>query len=186
MEADVLNALRSRAAYFTGGRDRRGRWLIYVPVPAELRPWTKRNCELAIAYLLATMSEDATVETATDTSDSPPPTTVDDNATERPQFVLLVDTQRCSARIARSTLRHIESCVAVKPDGPLVSIVVVRTDAFWDKQLVDNCTKTINSGHSSNASSSSSSNSSHERRDEVSCRDKHHKCLCHSNAQHNL
>lgn len=53
MEADVLNALQHRQAYFTGGRDLDGRLLIVVPVPSELQPWTKRNLELALKYLIS-------------------------------------------------------------------------------------------------------------------------------------
>lgn len=164
MEADVLNALNARAAYFTGGRDRYGRWLICVPVPAELKPWSKRNMELAIHYLFATMrtdDDDDDVPTDTQpTGDAGKPTA------SGAQFVLLVDTQKCSNRIARSTLRHIEQIVdsaAARPghrnDGqPALAIVVVRSDAFWDKQLVDNCAKTI---------SSHSGTSGRSRRDEV-------------------
>lgn len=53
MEADVLNALQNRQAYFTGGRDRDGRLLIVVPVQSELQPWTKRYLELALKYLIS-------------------------------------------------------------------------------------------------------------------------------------
>lgn len=156
----MLNALNARAAHFTGGRDRLGRWLIYVPVPADLQPWSKRNMELAIQYLFATMHANGNVATEGAT------TTPDET-----QFVLLVDTQKCSNRIARSTLRHIEHIVdsaPVNPDsggsdsGLLLSIVVVRSDAFWDKQLVDNCTKAISSSGSGNGGTIGRS-----RRDEV-------------------
>lgn len=162
MEADVLNALNARAAYFTGGRDRCGRWLICVPVPAELKPWSKRNMELAILYLFATMHTDDVGPTDT----HPASDSAEKSTPARPQFVLLVDTQKCSNRIARSTLRHIEHIVdgaAARPanpnGGPPLAIVVVRSDAFWDKQLVDNCAKTI--------SSSSSGTCGRSRRDEV-------------------
>ena len=55
MEADVLNALQCQPAYFPGGRDREARLLLLVPVPNELRPWTKRHLELAIKYLISTL-----------------------------------------------------------------------------------------------------------------------------------
>lgn len=150
MEADVLNALTARAAFFTGTCDRNGRWMICVPVPGELQPWSKRNMELAIAYLLGTIGQDDKVSTAAG------------------KFVLLIDTQKCTNRQARSTVRHIEQIVDTAigigareatatnvcadanetNDSTMmarVMLVVVRSDAFWDKQLVDNCTKTISS-----------------------------------------
>lgn len=152
MEADVLNALTARAAYFTGGRDRDGRWMICVPVPGELQPWSKRNMELAITYLFGTIGHDASAPTAA-------------------KFALLIDTQKSTTRQARLTVRHIEQIVdsalgvgarevrqpalnvvtslseATVPTETTttarVMILVVRSDAFWDKQLVDNCTKPI-------------------------------------------
>lgn len=157
MEADVLNALKARAAYFTGACDRHGRWVICVPVPGELQPWSQRNMELALQYLLGTMivSETAATETSADANAA--------------RFVLLVDTQKCSSRLARSTVRHIEHIVdgAIGATGARggrrrlmqdtqqtstenslarIMILVIRSDAFWDKQLVENCTKTT-TGH---------------------------------------
>lgn len=58
MEADVLNALQRPAAHLTGGRDRDGRPIILVPVPNEAQqpqPWTKKNLELAIKYMISTL-----------------------------------------------------------------------------------------------------------------------------------
>lgn len=53
MEADVLNALQSQAAYLPGGRDRDERLLMLIPVPNELQPWTKQNLDLSIKFLLS-------------------------------------------------------------------------------------------------------------------------------------
>lgn len=154
MEADVLNALKAKAAYFTGGKDRRERWLICVPVPAELHPWTKRSMELALTYLLTSIQSPNNASIVTDNSNS--------SSSPFTQFTLLVDTQKCSHRLTRWTLRHIQQIVAqvcqrdeLRTSKPTldVAIVLIRSDAFWDKQLVENCTKTsTNSGTSCNNS----------------------------------
>lgn len=55
MEADVLNALKTRIATLPGGRDHDGHLLIIFQLPYELQPWTKRYLELSIKYLLASL-----------------------------------------------------------------------------------------------------------------------------------
>lgn len=52
MEEDVLNALRSQAAYLPGGYDRDARHLIVVPMPQELHPWTKTQLDTCFNYIL--------------------------------------------------------------------------------------------------------------------------------------
>lgn len=55
MEADVLNALKTRIATLPGGRDHDGNLLIIFQLPYELQPWTKRYLELSVKYLLASL-----------------------------------------------------------------------------------------------------------------------------------
>lgn len=55
MEADVLNALKSRVAFLPGGRDHDSNLLILFQLPYELQPWTKRYIELSTKYLLSSL-----------------------------------------------------------------------------------------------------------------------------------
>jgi hypothetical protein len=55
MEADVLNALASQAAYLPGGRDSDGNLLLIVNVPCDVQPWSKQHLELSVNYLLASL-----------------------------------------------------------------------------------------------------------------------------------
>jgi hypothetical protein len=55
MEADVLNALKSRIAYMPGGRDHDSHLLIIFQLPYELQPWTRRYIELSTKYLLSSL-----------------------------------------------------------------------------------------------------------------------------------
>jgi hypothetical protein len=55
MEADVLNALKSRIAFISGGVDLDSNLLIVIQLPAELQPWTRRNIEVAIRYLTSSL-----------------------------------------------------------------------------------------------------------------------------------
>ena len=55
MEADVLNALKSRVAFLPGGRDHDSNLLIIFQLPYELQPWTKRYIEISTKYLLSSL-----------------------------------------------------------------------------------------------------------------------------------
>lgn len=55
MEADVLNALKSRVAYLPGGRDCDSNLLLIFSLPYELQPWTKRYIEVSTKYLLSSL-----------------------------------------------------------------------------------------------------------------------------------
>lgn len=55
MEADVLNALKSRVAYLPGGRDYDSNLLFIFQLPYELQPWTKRYIEVSTKYLLSSL-----------------------------------------------------------------------------------------------------------------------------------
>lgn len=56
--------------------------------------------------------------------------------------VIVIDTQRCQFRLARATIRHIETLI----DATAATVIVIRPDAFWDKQRVENCTKSHKKG----------------------------------------
>jgi hypothetical protein len=55
MEADVLNALKSRVAFISGGVDLDSNLLLIVQLPAELQPWTRRHIELSLQYLTSSL-----------------------------------------------------------------------------------------------------------------------------------
>lgn len=55
MEADVLNAIKSRIAYISGGVDFDSNLLIIFRLPCELQPWTKSHLEVTIKYLVSTL-----------------------------------------------------------------------------------------------------------------------------------
>lgn len=52
MEADVLNILKSRTAYISGGVDLDSNILIFYQLPHEIQPWTKRYIEVSTKYLI--------------------------------------------------------------------------------------------------------------------------------------
>lgn len=115
MEADVLNALQSRSAYLTGGRDQNAHLIIVIPVPYEIQPWTKKNLELCVNYLLDALSSE----------------------TKSNGLTVILDAQKCSWRVTRAHVRH----VTLLFDKNLNNLIVIRPDAFWDKQRVENCAK---------------------------------------------
>lgn len=55
MEADVLNALKSRTAYLSGGVDLDSNLLLIFQLPSELQPWTRRYIELSIKYFTTSL-----------------------------------------------------------------------------------------------------------------------------------
>lgn len=67
--------------------------------------------------------------------------TADDGLSRVPGLAIIVDTQKCSARMARCTVRYVETIVGDPDECSPIVILVVRPDAFWDNQLVENCTK---------------------------------------------
>ncbi|XP_055539489.1 SEC14 domain and spectrin repeat-containing protein 1-B [Wyeomyia smithii] len=116
MEADVLNALNTQTAYIPGGRDRDGHPLIIIPVPFyDNLPWMKGFLETTVKYILNTLSSD----------------------TIAAGFAVVLDAQKCSWRSARQYIRHVQSLL-----GPnLDSFLVIRPDAFWEKNRVENCAR---------------------------------------------
>uniref|UniRef100_A0A182QBH8 SESTD1-like spectrin repeats region domain-containing protein n=1 Tax=Anopheles farauti TaxID=69004 RepID=A0A182QBH8_9DIPT len=116
MEADVLNALTTQTAYMPGGRDRDGHPLIVIPVPFyDNLPWMKGFLETTVRYLLASLS----------------PETVGGG------LAVILDAQKCTWRSARQYIRHVQQLLA----DPMDSFLVIRPDAFWDKNRVENCAR---------------------------------------------
>lgn len=57
-------------------------------------------------------------------------------------LVVVIDGQKCSWRMARLVIRHVTALIG----DNLSNVIVVRPDAFWDKQHVENCAKTQKKG----------------------------------------
>ncbi|XP_058831727.1 titin isoform X6 [Topomyia yanbarensis] len=116
MEADVLNALNTQTAYLPGGRDRDAHPLIVIPVPFyDSLPWMKGFLETTVKYILSTLSSE----------------------TIAAGFTVILDAQKCSWRSARQYIRHAQSLLEPNLD----SFLVIRPDAFWEKNRVENCTR---------------------------------------------
>ncbi|XP_058459969.1 SEC14 domain and spectrin repeat-containing protein 1-B [Malaya genurostris] len=116
MEADVLNALNTQTAYLPGGRDRDGHPLIVIPVPFyDNLPWMKGFLETTVKYILSTLSSETVAS----------------------GFIVILDAQKCSWRSARQYIRHAQTLLEPNLD----SFLVIRPDAFWEKNRVENCTR---------------------------------------------
>uniref|UniRef100_A0A2M4AJY0 Putative titin n=1 Tax=Anopheles triannulatus TaxID=58253 RepID=A0A2M4AJY0_9DIPT len=116
MEADVLNALTTQTAWMPGGRDRDGHPLVVIPVPFyDSLPWMKGFLETTVRYLLTSLSQD-TVSSG---------------------LAIILDAQKCSWRVARQYIRHVQQLLGEHMN----SFLVIRPDAFWDKNRVENCAR---------------------------------------------
>ncbi|XP_053676354.1 SEC14 domain and spectrin repeat-containing protein 1-B [Anopheles nili] len=116
MEADVLNALNTQTAYMPGGRDRDGHPLVVIPVPFyDNLPWMKGFLETTVKYLLASLSSE-TVSSG---------------------LAVILDAQKCTWRSTRQYIRHVQQLLGVHMN----SFLVIRPDAFWDKNRVENCAR---------------------------------------------
>lgn len=117
MNSETIQALKSRAAFMPGGRDRDAHLLIVVSVPPELVPKSKEHLDLCLNFIIDTLSHE----------------------TLNNGLVLLIDAQKSSHRLTNTWIEHVQSIV--DPDY-LKLMLVIRPDAFWDKQRMDNyCTK---------------------------------------------
>lgn len=134
MEADVLNALKSRVAYLPGGRDHDSNLLIIFQLPSELQPWTRRYIEISTRYLLSSLryveqhSTDFWFHFGFDFS----------KQTLNNGLIAIVDAQKCSWRQARDQIKLITQLL----DEHLINLYVVRTEAF----SMQNCAKTNKKG----------------------------------------
>lgn len=121
MDNDTLSALKTRAAYMPGGRDLERNLLIIVTVPPELILKSKEHLDICLNFILETLSHE----------------TLSNGLT------IVIDAQKCSWRLARIWIQHVQSLVDV---DYLKSLIVIRPDAFWDKQRVENCAKAQKKG----------------------------------------
>jgi hypothetical protein len=101
MEADVLNALKSKLAFLPGGKDCDANLIIIFQLPFELKPWTRRHLEVSTKYLLSSV-------------------------TSSNGFVAVVDAQKCPWKFAREEIKFLTKHFEDK----LSKIYIVRTDAF--------------------------------------------------------
>ncbi|KAE8746088.1 hypothetical protein FOCC_FOCC007212, partial [Frankliniella occidentalis] len=118
--ADILCALQARVALLPGCRDAEERPVILVPVPAENVPWTKERLDLVLRYFASTFSPE----------------------TRRAGLTVVVDARTGSWRCVRVAMRQVGASLG--PD--LASLLVIRPDAFWDKQRVDSCARAQRQG----------------------------------------
>uniref|UniRef100_A0A336K5I0 CSON014777 protein n=1 Tax=Culicoides sonorensis TaxID=179676 RepID=A0A336K5I0_CULSO len=116
MNSDTITALKSRAAFMPGGRDLHGNLLIIVTVPPELIPKSKEHLDICLNFIIDTLN----------------PETLNNG------LLLVIDAQKSNARLTNTWIEHVQS--VVDPDY-LKLMLVIRPDAFWDKQRMDNCTK---------------------------------------------
>lgn len=116
MNADTIKALKSRAAFMPGGRDQDSHLLVIVTVPPELVPKSKEYLDICLNFIIDSLNTN----------------TLNDG------LLLLIDAQKSNYRLTNIWIEHVESIV--DPDY-LKLILVIRPDAFWDKQRMDNCTK---------------------------------------------
>ncbi|XP_021915283.1 SEC14 domain and spectrin repeat-containing protein 1, partial [Zootermopsis nevadensis] len=118
--ADVLGALHAGNATVPGGRDLEGRPLLVVPVPSETQFWNKDHLDTVLRYFIFIFSAE----------------------TRRNGLTLVLDATRSAWRMARACIRQVE----VTMGADAAAIFVLRPEAFWDKQRVDNCARTQKEG----------------------------------------
>lgn len=116
MNVDTITALKSRAAYMPGGRSQDSHLLIIATVPPELVPKSKEFLDICLNFIIDTLN----------------PETLNNG------LLLLIDAQKSNYRLTNTWIEHVESIV--DPDY-LKLMLVIRPDAFWDKQRMDNCAK---------------------------------------------
>ncbi|KAG8287889.1 S14 domain and spectrin repeat-containing protein 1 [Homalodisca vitripennis] len=116
----ILDALESRVAVLPGGRDKEKHPLIIVQAPVENCSWSKDHLDEVLKYFNSIFSAD----------------------TRQQGVTVVVDAQRSSWRLVRPCTRQ----VSVALGSSLATLLVLRPDAFWDKQRVDNCARVHKDG----------------------------------------
>ncbi|CAG9864550.1 unnamed protein product [Phyllotreta striolata] len=111
-----VSCLQGRSATVPGGRDKEGKPLIVITVPSDS---PHIDVVPAFRYLLSLFSK-----------------------TSRSRgLTVIVDARKGPWKVARSCIR--QAIDAFSPEEP-AEILVLRPDAFWDKQRVDNCASASN------------------------------------------
>ncbi|KAK4877376.1 hypothetical protein RN001_009882 [Aquatica leii] len=104
--------LQEQVAILPGGRDKEDRPVLLVTIPSEAAP---THIGPSLQYLLSIFSNESRTRGVT----------------------VLLDTRKGHWKTARSYIRQVTTSLTAKE---LAQLVVVRPDAFWDKQRVENCT----------------------------------------------
>lgn len=121
MNIGIINALKTRAAVLPGGRDVDKNLLFLVTVPPELQPKSKENLELCVNFIVDALNHETLLK----------------------GLVVVIDAQKSSWRLTKSWIAHVQSLIDVDYTK---NILVIRHDAFWDKQRVESCTKSQKPG----------------------------------------
>ncbi|KAJ8954874.1 hypothetical protein NQ318_016810, partial [Aromia moschata] len=107
-----VSCLQGRTVLLPGGRDKEGRPILLLTVPADSPPL---DVVPSLQYLLSILSK-----------------------TSRSRGItVIIDARRGPWKVARSCIRQVNAAFAPEE---LAQLIVVRPDAFWDKQRVENCT----------------------------------------------
>ncbi|CAG9824337.1 unnamed protein product [Phaedon cochleariae] len=107
-----LSCLQGRTALLPGGRDREGHPILLFTIPAESPPL---DAVPVLQYLLSLFSK----------------------ASRSRGLTVIVDARKGPWKVARSCIRQINAVFSAEE---LCQLIVLRPDAFLDKQRVENCT----------------------------------------------
>ncbi|CAH0547513.1 unnamed protein product [Brassicogethes aeneus] len=107
-----LRCLQGKTVTLPGVHDKDGRPILLVTVPPETPPL---DIVIPLQYLLSIFS----------------------NSSRSRGITTILDARKGPWKVARSCIKQITT---VFESGELAHLVVLRPDAFWDKQRVENCT----------------------------------------------
>ncbi|XP_017781311.1 PREDICTED: SEC14 domain and spectrin repeat-containing protein 1-B [Nicrophorus vespilloides] len=110
--------VQGRWVNLPGGRDRDGRPIITVHIPLDS---SCSDLSDPLKYILGVFSD----------------------VTRKRGFTIIVDARKGAWRVARACIRQVNSTLCKEE---LAQFLVLRPDAFWDKQRVENCTSTQKDG----------------------------------------
>ncbi|XP_065160451.1 titin-like isoform X4 [Atheta coriaria] len=111
MDDRTISNLQTHIVNVPGGRDKEERCVIAVHVPQQCN---NLDVSSTLTYIISIFS----------------------NETARRGFTVILDARKCPWRVARSCIRQVN---AAFPTGELAQFIVLRPDAFWDKQRVESC-----------------------------------------------
>ncbi|KAE9527670.1 hypothetical protein AGLY_012743 [Aphis glycines] len=114
--ADIIPVLQERVATIPGGRDLDGRPLVVVVV----QPWINSHLDTALRYYSSLYSPE----------------------TRQTGLCVVLDAQRSTWKTTKSVMHKVFEILDVN----IGTMLIVRLDVFWDKQRVDNCTKSRTEG----------------------------------------
>uniref|UniRef100_A0A2H8TYV8 SEC14 domain and spectrin repeat-containing protein 1 n=1 Tax=Melanaphis sacchari TaxID=742174 RepID=A0A2H8TYV8_9HEMI len=114
--ADIIPVLQERVATIPGGRDLDGRPLVVVVV----QPWINSHLDTALRYYSSLYSPE----------------------TRQTGLCVVLDAQRSTWKTTKSVMHKVFEILDVN----IGAMLIVRLDVFWDKQRVENCTKSRTEG----------------------------------------